>query len=98
MADLCTLPWLLVLTEPCHDCLPTLPDLTKKRDEDEKEQMGSDYKDIILPVHSYQTRQVLQIPCTQCKYVPLHENNEAGSQERLVSHNKSTFSSWVYKQ
>lgn len=63
MADLCTLPWSHVLKEPCHDCLPTLPDLEKKRD-DEKEQMGSDYKDIILLVHSYQTKQVLQVPCT----------------------------------
>lgn len=31
MADLCTLPWLFVLTVPCRDCLPTLPDLRQKR-------------------------------------------------------------------
>lgn len=32
MADLCTLPWLFVLTGPCRDCLPTLPHLKKRKE------------------------------------------------------------------
>lgn len=37
MVDLCTLPWLFVLTEPCRDCLPTPPDLEMKGKETDGE-------------------------------------------------------------
>lgn len=48
MADLCTLPWLFVLMVPCCDCLPTLPDLIKrKRKETDEEWLKTRYTWII---------------------------------------------------
>lgn len=48
MAALCRLPWLFVLTVPCRDCLPTLPDLIKKkRKETDGEWLQRRYTSII---------------------------------------------------
>lgn len=100
MADLCTLPWWFVPTVPCCDCLPTLPDLIKKkRKETDGEWLLRRYTWII---HS---QQVFQALCKYCKYTPLDGNNASTKLGALwipgidaALNNKSPVSSCECKQ
>lgn len=90
MAALCTPPWLFVLTEPCRDCLPTLPDLSENKKRGERSRCG-----VITEASHLNQFQAL---CKYYKYAPFHEIIAGQSRERsecllltLPPKTKSTF-------